>query len=102
MLLNIALYFQNRQLKQQLSVAPRTPALQPTQAASVQSTPADSGAVGELREQLARSEEDRIKASRDATSLREQVTKLQSAAQERDQLKQQVDALSQQNQQLQS
>jgi hypothetical protein len=97
MLLNIALFFQNRQLRQQLVAAPRSLAPQPTQA-----PPAQSGAVGELREQLTRSEDDRIKAAREATGLREQVTKLQSAATERDQLKQQVQSLSQQNQQLQS
>jgi flagellar motor protein MotB len=97
MLLNVVLFLQNRQLRQQLATTPRPQATQPTQA------PADqSGTLNDLRQQLDRSEQDRIKAAREATSLRDQFNQLQSAAQERDQLRQQVQSLSQQNQQLQS
>ncbi len=72
MLLNIALFFQNRQLQQRLAAAPRALAPQPTQA-----PPPQSDKLDELRQQLARSEEDRIEAAREATGLREQVNRLQ-------------------------
>lgn len=94
MLLNIGLFFQNRQLKQQLAAASRAQVQQPTQAA-------DPDTIARLRAELERSEQDRIKAVREATSLRDQTRNLQTAAQERDKYKQQVEALQQQNQALQ-
>src|SRR5262245_37609195 len=94
MILNIVLFAQNSQLRQQLASAPRQP--QPTQAPPA----AISGEASELKQKLDRAEQDRIKAAREATSLRDKVTNLQGAAQERDQLKQQVQSLTAENQQL--
>lgn len=93
MALNVVLFMQNSQLRRQLASAPRQP--QPTQAPA---TP--SGDVAELKQKLDRSEQDRIKAAREATSLRDKLANLQNAAQERDQLKQQVQSLTTENQQL--
>jgi chromosome segregation ATPase len=84
---------QNSQLRRQLASVPRQP--QPTQAPA---TP--SGDIAELKQKLDRSEQDRIKASREVASLRNQLAGIQGAAQERDQLKQQVQSLSTENQQL--
>jgi len=96
MVLNVVLFRQNRQIRQQLAAAPQQ-ATQPTQA-----PPSQSGDIADLKQQLDRSEKDRIKAAREAASLRTQLDQLKPAAQERDQLRQQVQSLSQQNQQLQS
>jgi hypothetical protein len=93
MALNIALGIQNIQLRDQVARA-----LALAQSAQAARTPADDAA--ELRSQLARSEADRIKASRDAASLRSQIGPLQSAAQERDALKDQLQSLQQENTQL--
>jgi hypothetical protein len=93
MVLNVALFWQNSRLHQQIAEAPRQP--QPTQAPPAQSTD-----ISDLKQQLERSEKDRLKATRDATTLRDQLSNLQSAAQERDRLKQQVQSLTQENQQL--
>jgi hypothetical protein len=95
MILNIVLLMQNTQLHRQLAATPQQQ--QPTQA--LPAPPADSA---DLKQQLERAEKDRIKAAREATTLRDQLNSLQSAGQERDQLKQQVQTLTQQNQQLQS
>jgi hypothetical protein len=94
MVLNIVLFMQNTQLRKQLAnVIPQQ--LQPTQAPQQQ-----PGQVADLKQQLERAEKDRIKATRDAASARDQLNQLQSAAQERDTLKGQVQSLSQENQQL--
>src|ERR1043166_7823664 len=94
MVLNIVLFMQNTQLRQQLAtVIPQQP--EPTQAPQQQ-----PGQVADLKQQLERAEKDRIKATRDAASARDQLNQLQSAAQERDTLKGQVQSLSQENQQL--
>jgi hypothetical protein len=90
--LNIALGLQNLQLHQQLAARAPVPSAQPNAAQ------ADSAA--QLAQQLERSEADRIKATRDATNLRGQLAQLQSAAQERDTLKQQLQSLQQENEQL--
>lgn len=92
MLLNIALFVQNKGLRDQ--------AANTAQPAPTQAGPDQSAQLDELRRKLERSEKDRIKATRDATNLRNQVTQLQSAAQERDTLKGQLDTLRQENQQL--
>src|SRR3954468_6751992 len=93
MMVNIALFVQNNQLRTQArAVSP-----QPTQAAGSQAAPDQ---LDQLQQQLARSEQDRIKATRDATSARSQLTQLQSAAQERDTFKSQVQSLQQETQQL--
>jgi hypothetical protein len=93
MVLNVVLFMQNSQLRRQLASAPRQP--EPTQ---VPATP--SGDIADLKQKLDRAEQDRIKASREATGLRNQLANLQGAAQERDQLKQQVQSLTTENQQL--
>jgi hypothetical protein len=93
MMVNIALFVQNNKLRTQAS------APQPTQAAASQAAPEQ---LDQLQQQLARSEQDRIKATRDATSARSQLAQLQSAAQERDTFKTQVQSLQQENQQLKS
>jgi hypothetical protein len=90
MMVNIALFVQNNQLRKQTSTPPMSP--QPTQAAPNQ--------LDQLQQELARSEQDRIKATRDATSARNQLTQLQAAAQERDTFKSQVQSLQQENQEL--
>jgi len=93
MMVNIALFVQNNQLRKQASAAPP----QPTQAAVSQAAPEQ---IDQLQQELVRSEQDRIKATRDATSARNQLTQLQAAAQERDTFKSQVQSLQQENQQL--
>jgi hypothetical protein len=93
MMVNIALFVQNNKLRTQTSAAPP----QPTQATARQAAPEQ---IEQLEQQLARSEQDRIKATRDATSARNQLTQLQSAAQERDTFKSQVQSLQQENQEL--
>jgi flagellar motor protein MotB len=95
MMVNIALFVQNNQLRKQALAAPAQP--QPTQASQSQPQPDQ---LAELQRQLARSEQDRIKATRDATSARGQLTQLQAAAQERDTYKSQAQSLQQENQQL--
>src|SRR5262245_27700482 len=93
MILNVVLFVQNSQLRHQLTSVPRQP--QPTQAPA-----AVSEADTLLKQKLDRAQQDRIKASREATGLRNQLAGLQGAAQERDQLKQQVQTLTSENQQL--
>jgi hypothetical protein len=93
MILNVVLFMQNSQLRRQIAATPRQP--QPTQAPA---TPSED--IAGLKQKLDRAEQDRIKASREAAGLRNQLTGLQGAAQERDQLKQQVQSLSTENQQL--
>src|SRR4051812_3207722 len=90
MMVNIALFVQNNQLRTQASVAPP----QRTQAAASQAAPDQ---IEQLQQQLARSEQDRIKATRDATSVRSQLSQIQAAAQERDTFKSQVQSLQQEN-----
>jgi hypothetical protein len=90
MMVNIALFVQNDQLRKQSGTPPPPP--QPTQAAPNQ--------LDQLQQQLARSEQDRIKATRDAASAHSQLTQLQAAAQERDTFKAQVQSLQQENEQL--
>ncbi|MEO7910308.1 MAG: hypothetical protein ABIV47_11725 [Roseiflexaceae bacterium] len=97
MTVNIALFVQNNQLRKQAITAPAQ--LQPTQTSASQAAPEQ---LDQLQQQLARSEQDRIKATRDATSVRGQLTQLQAAAQERDTFKTQVQSLQQENQQLKS
>src|SRR5690242_19002191 len=92
MLLNIALFMQNSRLRQ-AAAAPRQP--QPTQAPA-----APAAGAADLKQQIERSEKDRLKATRDAAALRDQLAALQPAAQERDQLKQQMQSLIQENQLL--
>ncbi len=95
MMVNIALFVQNNQLRKQAITPPTQP--QPTQAAASQAPPEQ---LDQLQQQLARSEQDRINATRDATSAHSQLTQLQSVAQERDTFKTQVQSLQQENQQL--
>jgi hypothetical protein len=95
MMVNIALFVQNNQLRTQASAAPP----QPTQAAASQVAPEQ---IDKLQQELARSEQDRIKATRDATSARSQLAQIQAAAQERDTFKSQVQSLQQENQELKS
>jgi hypothetical protein len=95
MIVNVALFAQNSQLRRQIN-AGSTP-LQPSQAAP---NADQSAKLAELQKQLDRSEQDRIKATRDATSARGQLSQLQGAAQERDTLKTQLQSLRQENQQL--
>jgi hypothetical protein len=92
MMVNIALFVQNNRLRTQTSAA----SPQPTQAAS-QAAPEQ---IAQLQQELTRSEQDRIKATRDATSARNQLTQLQTAAQERDTFKSQAQSLQQENQEL--
>ncbi|MDQ2996841.1 MAG: hypothetical protein M3R61_07280 [Chloroflexota bacterium] len=91
MMVNIALFVQNNQLRTQAS------APQPTQAAASQAAPEQ---IDQLQQQLARSEQDRVKATRDATSAHSQLAQLKAAAQERDTFKTQAQSLQQENQQL--
>src|SRR5215207_9385349 len=91
MTVNIALFVQNNKLRTQ-AIAPS-----PTQAAASQAAPEQ---LKQLQQQLTRSEQDRIKATRDATSARSQLSQLQGAAQERDTFKSQVQSLQQENAQL--
>ncbi len=95
MMVNIALFVQNNQLRKQTIIS--SPQPQPTQATASQAAPEQ---LDQLQQQLARSEQDRIKATRDAASTRSQLAQLQSAAQERDTFKSQVQSLQQENQQL--
>lgn len=91
MIVNLALFRQNTQLRSQLA-APR-----PTVAAD---NPAQAARIAELEKELKRSENDRIKATRDATAARDQLAQLQSAAQERDTLRGQLQSAQQENSQL--
>jgi len=93
MLVNVALFYQNIQLRNRASV----PVPQPTQAAQ---SADQAGKIAELEQQLKRAEQDRVKATRDATSTRGQFDQLQAAAQERDTLKSKVQTLEQENSQL--
>src|SRR3712207_500412 len=95
MILNVVLFVQNGQLRQKLAAVARQS--QPTQAPAPR-----PGDLADLRQQLERSEKDRLKATREATSLRDQLRGLESAARERDELKQQVQLLTQEKQQLQN
>ena len=88
MLINLALFYQNGQLRRQLA------APQPTQAAA---SPAQAAEIADLTTRLDRAERDRAKAIGDANSLRGQVDQLTSAAQERDALKAELQTLRQQN-----
>jgi len=92
MLVNVALFYQNIQLRRA-----SVPASQPTQAAP---SADQSGKIAELEQQLKRAEQDRVKATRDATNARSQFDQLQAAAQERDTLKTKLQALEQENSQL--
>jgi hypothetical protein len=95
MLVNGALFYQNTQLRKQVSAAAARPhASQPD--------PDQAARIAALEQQLARSEQDRIKATRDATAARGQLGPLQDAARERDALKGRVQALEHENQQLRS
>ena len=91
MLINLALFYQNGQLRRQLA------APQPTQAAA---SPAQAAEIADLTTRLDRAERDRAKAIGDANSLRGQVDQLTSAAQERDALKAELQTLRQQNDEL--
>jgi hypothetical protein len=93
MLVNVALFYQNLQLRNRASA----PAPQPTQAAQ---SADQAGKIAELEQQLKRAEQDRVKATRDATNARGQFDQLQAAAQERDSLKTKVQTLEQENSQL--
>src|SRR5436853_155190 len=92
--LDIWLGLQNIELRQQIARAP-------AQTGGAQ-TGQEQASIAQLKQQLDRSEKDRIKATRDATSLRDQLNQLQAAAQERDVLKSQLQALQQENEQLRS
>jgi len=91
MLVNIALFYQNIQLRNRAS------APQPTQVAQSANQP---DKIAELEQQLKRAEQDRVKATRDAANARGQFDQLQAAAQERDTLKTKMQTLEQENAQL--
>lgn len=91
MLVNMALFYQNSQLRSQLA-APR-----PTQAPT---SPDQAAVLAELTTRLERAERDRAKAIGDANSLRSQADTLKAAAQERDTLRAELQSLRQQNDQL--
>lgn len=91
MLINMALFYQNGQLRRQIA------APQPTQAAA---PPSQATELADLAARLDRAERDRAKAIGDANSLRSQVEQLNAAAQERDALKAELQSLRQQNDQL--
>lgn len=93
--LNIAMGVLFVQQRNQLRAAQAAAAQAGTVAA--QAAPAPAGDVAELKQQLERSEKDRIKASREAASMRSQVEELKVAAKERDTLKTQVQQLQQEN-----
>lgn len=93
MVLNIALGLQNMRLREQVARAGAQPAGAP--ASREQAT-----TVAQLEQRLERSEQDRIKATRDAASLREQLGRVQASAQENEALKRQIQALQQENEQL--
>ncbi len=92
--LNIALGLAVRQMR--LDLAAR-PAQQP---AAQQTAPPDQ--LAELQAKLERAEQDRIKATRDATSLRTQLSDLRGVAQDRDAIRGQIQQLQQENEQLRS
>lgn len=94
MLVNVALFFQNQSLRSRVSAAPA-----PTQAVS---SADQTNQIADLKRQLERAEQDRVKATRDATAAKGQLSQLQTAAQDRDALKTKVDALTQENAQLRS
>ncbi|HNP86976.1 MAG TPA: hypothetical protein PKK78_12600 [Kouleothrix sp.] len=91
MIINLALFRQNTQLRSRL-VAP-----QPTVAAA---SAEQAARITQLEQELKRSEDDRIKATRDATAAHNQLSQLQNATQERDALKAQLQTLQQENGQL--
>jgi hypothetical protein len=95
MVVNIALFVQNTQLRKQTN--PVLAQLQPTQASQRQDS---STNIADLQQQLDRAELDRVKATHDASAARAQLAQLQSAGQERDALKTQLQSLQQENQQL--
>lgn len=92
MVVNVALFAQNIQLRGQVAAQPQPGQadLNPTQAAQ----------IADLQRQLDRSEQDRVKATRDAAALRGQIGPLQQSARESDALKGQVQSLQQENQRL--
>jgi hypothetical protein len=93
MLVNVALFYQNFQLRNRANV----PTPRPTQAG----LSADQASkIAELEQQLKRADQDRVKATRDAANVRGQFDQLQAAAQERDTLKTKVQTLEQENSQL--
>ncbi|GAB4203955.1 MAG: hypothetical protein OHK0022_28670 [Roseiflexaceae bacterium] len=89
--LNIALGLAVRQMRQDL-------AARPAQQPAAQAVPSDR--LAELEAKLERAEQDRIKATRDAASLRTQVNDLRGAAEDRDAIRTQRDQLKQENEQL--
>src|SRR6266540_2705948 len=93
MLVNVALFYQNIQLRNRAG----GPAPLPTQAAP---SADQASKIAELEQQLKHAEQDRVKATRDATNARGQFDQLQAAAQERDTLKTKVQTLEQENSQL--
>ena len=96
MLVNVALFVQNTQLRSQAAIAASKPPAQTSQSQE------QSAQVAELQQQLQRAEKDRIKANRDAIAARGQLDQLQAAAKERDDLKRQLQVLQQENGQLRS
>lgn len=90
MIINVGLFYQNTQLRA------RVAAPQPTQVA----VPGQAERIAALEQELKRSEQDRIKATRDAAAARSQFDQLSAAAHERDTLKPQLQALQQENDQL--
>lgn len=89
MVLNVVLGVYVVQLRRQVAALPTVAPVQP-----------DTARLDQLQQQLERSEKDRIKATRDATALREQLSRLGAAAQERDVLKNQLQQLQQEADQL--
>ncbi|HEU4321896.1 MAG TPA: hypothetical protein VFS21_01995 [Roseiflexaceae bacterium] len=90
--LNIALGLAVRQMRQDLAARPAQ------EQAVQQAVPPDQ--LAELQTKLERAEQDRIKATRDATSLRTQLNDLRGVAQDRDTIRGQVQQLQQENEQL--
>lgn len=91
--LNIALLVQNTQLRGQVA----NPLVQEVSALPDQD---QADEIAELQQRLERAEEDRIEASREATSLRTQVERLQPAADGQTSLQEQVEALEAENERL--
>lgn len=101
--LNIAMGVMFVQQRNQLRAAQAAAAQAAAQASTISTQaapPAASGDQADLKQQLERSEKDRIKASRDAANMRTQVEELKAAAKERDTLKTQVQQLQQKNGEL--
>ncbi|MFN8569966.1 MAG: hypothetical protein U0Z44_21075 [Kouleothrix sp.] len=77
MIINVGLFYQNTQLRA------RVAAPQPTQVV----VPGQAERIAALEQELKRSEQDRIKATRDAAAARSQFDQLSAAARRRDTLK---------------